>query len=97
VTVAPKCTLFAIKWQVPHVKKQISGSPADDASSVVPSFYILRLVRLFSDTIGYEKLSQTNRILSITVASDPVSLHYATIGAVVMSEEAIASFYLWGS
>jgi len=59
-------------------------------SSVIPSIYILRLVLLFSDTVGNEKLSQTNRIHSITVASDLVSLHYATIGAFIISEEAIA-------
>ena len=62
-------------------------------SSVVPSSYILRPVRLFSDIVGNEKLSQTKRILSITVASDPVSLHYATKGAFVTYEEAIASFF----
>lgn len=38
-----------------------------------------------------EEFSQTNKILSITVASEPVLLHHATIGAFVILEEAIAS------
>ncbi len=95
MTVAKKCTLSAIKWQIPPVKKQISVSPNSKMSSVVPSFYILRLGRLFSDIVGNEKLSQTKRILSITVASDPVSLHYATIGAFVISEN-LARFSPYG-
>jgi len=68
---ATKCTLSAIKWHYSTAKKQVSVSPDDN--------------RLFRNTVGNEFYSRTNGIYSITVASDLVSLHYATIGAFVTS------------
>ena len=41
--------------------------------------------------LGNKEFSEADRILPITVASRPVSLHYETIGAFIISEEAIAS------
>ena len=57
-----------------------------------PSFYIYRPTRLFDDTNGNGKFTRTDTNSPNTYVSQPVSPHYETIGAFVISEEAIASF-----
>lgn len=60
-----------------------------------PSFLHLSACSIILGYLGNKEFSQADRILPIPIVSQPMPPHYETIGAFVISEEAIASLPLW--